>query len=196
MLFLAHAESGNALFAMFDNNVINWLVLVGCVVYLWAKLMPGVFASRKSSIETAIAEAQAARREGEEFLAKQTERLEKAEHEAESIIVEAKKIAEQMKAEAISQAEKEMSDFKHKIEQQIENERNMAVNELKGVAAKSAIVLAESVLSEKLTSQSKERLMNQFFEQLESSLAGKQSSKNGRASAGHLGKSKEKVEAK
>ena len=57
----------------FDNNFINWLLLLAFLGWLIAKNLPPVFNSRRQSIENEISSAQAAKEEGEKFLEEQKE---------------------------------------------------------------------------------------------------------------------------
>src|SRR5215471_15967448 len=167
MLFFATVEHGNALFELFDNNIINWLLLVGLLAWLSAKQLPGLFAARKDAIETTLKEASQARAEGAAFLEAQQTKIANAEKEAEKILVEAKQMAEQMRLQADEQTKKELTDFSAKIEQQIEGERQVAITQLRAAAAKAAVRLAEATLPAHMTDATKERLMGQFFQQLE-----------------------------
>src|SRR4030095_6358889 len=167
MLFFATVEHGNVLFELFDNNVINWLLLVALLAWLAGKQLPGLFARRNEAIETTLGEAAQARAEGVAFLEAQQMKIANAEKEAEKILVEAKQMAEQMKAQADEQTKKELADFSRKIEQQIEGERRMAITQLRAAAAKAAVRLAEATLPAHMTDATRERLMGQFFQQLE-----------------------------
>jgi F-type H+-transporting ATPase subunit b len=167
MLFFATVEHGNALFEIFDNNVINWLLLVALLAWLASKQLPGLFAARKTAIETTLKEASQARAEGVAFLEAQQTKIANAEKEAEKILVEAKQMAEQMRAQAEQQTKKELSDFAAKIEQQIAGDRQVAITQLRAAAAKAAVRLAEATLPAHLTDATRDRLMSQFFQQLE-----------------------------
>ncbi len=119
MFILATVEHGNALFELFSNNLINWLVLIALIAWLAQKQLPGLFAARKESIETTLKEASQARAEGQAFLEAQQKKIANAEKEAEKILVEAKEMAEQMRAQAAEQTKKEIADLSLNIEQQI-----------------------------------------------------------------------------
>ena len=167
MLFFATVEHGNALFELFDNNVINWLLLVALLAWLASKQLPSLLAARKEGIETGLKEAAQARAEGAAFLEAQQAKIANAEKEAEMILVEAKQMAEQMRAQAEEQTKKELADFAAKVEQQIAGERQMAITQLRAAAAKAAVRLAEATLPAHITDATRDRLMSQFFQQLE-----------------------------
>ncbi len=51
----------------FENNLINWLVLVVLLVILWNKVTPPMFAGRKEKIENSLREAAEAKAQGDAF---------------------------------------------------------------------------------------------------------------------------------
>lgn len=168
MLLFATAEHGFMLFD-FENNLINWLLLVVLLCILMAKIMPGIFQSRKESIESALSEASLAKQAGLAFLAEQESRVSNLEKEADGILVEAKQMAERMKQEMEAQTMKDMADLRTRIEHEMANERQLAISQLRTATAKAAIVLTEKSLPSAITDSAKARLMSQFLQQLEAS---------------------------
>jgi ATP synthase F0 subunit b len=156
------------LFKLFENNLINWLLLVGFLIYLWLKVTPAMFAGRKEQIENALKEAEQAHKEGQEFFNQQKARIENAEHESEKILAEARKVAEEMKAEISAQTKTEIESLSHRIDQQIKAETNQAKTEMRRRAATVAVRLAEASLPGAITSSAKSKLHSQFIGQLES----------------------------
>jgi F0F1-type ATP synthase membrane subunit b/b' len=123
MLFLATVEQSNSLFALFENNLINWLLLIVLLFWLGNKYLPGAFRSRQNSIETMLREASQARAEGIAFLEAQQKKIANAEKEAEKILVDARHMAEQMRTQLEEQTRRELDDLRLKVEQQIAGER-------------------------------------------------------------------------
>lgn len=152
----------------FSNNLLNWLLLVVLLVWLWMKVTPGVFAARKESIESALKEAEQARLNSEQFLNEQKSRIADAEAEAEKILSEAKSVAATMAAEIKKQAEQEEAALKERIQQQIQAEMQMAKTEMRRRTATVAVRLAEAGLPSAITDSSRGRLHDEFVKQLES----------------------------
>lgn len=163
----AAAEGGNPVFALFENNLINWIVLIVLIVWFASKKLPGVFAQRTSAIDAAIQEARLTREEGEKFLQDQQQKIANAEKESDNILVEAKQIAEQMRSDMESATKKEVSDLETRIQQEIDNQRQMAVMQLRIAAAKAAIKLSEEGIPKALNDNMKGKLVNDFIDQLE-----------------------------
>ncbi len=152
----------------FENNFINWGVLTLALWFLWNKFMPQIFADRRQRIERALAQAEQIKTEGETFLALQRERIVNAEKEADEILVEAKQVAERMKASIAEQAQKDAVELQKKIEQQIATHRQMVIAELRSQAAVVAVRLAEATLPGAITDKVKLNLQEGFIGQLES----------------------------
>ena len=70
-MFLFAEVEHNQLFAMFENNVINWVLLVAFFWWVMAKNLPPVFKARDESINATLAAAQKARLDAEALLEKQ-----------------------------------------------------------------------------------------------------------------------------
>ncbi|HEY9683868.1 MAG TPA: hypothetical protein V6C86_19960 [Oculatellaceae cyanobacterium] len=153
---------------LFENNLINWILLVVGLVYLYNKFVPPLFVKREESIKAALADAAEAKRQGQEFLAEQKKRIENAEAEQKQILADARHLADQLKMQMEAQAKSDAAQLLTKIEQQIANERQSAVTELRQAAAAASIKLTEQILPSLLDGEAKAKLLNQFMEQLDS----------------------------
>ena len=154
--------------ALFENNLINFIVLAVLLGILWQRVMPGVFAARKERIERDLTEAKRIQREGEEFYEQQKVRIANAEKEAELILVDAKRVAEQMKEQITQQTKKDAEDLEKKITQQIATQRQMVITELRSQAATVAVRIAEASLPGAITGKVKQGLQDRFIKQLDS----------------------------
>jgi F-type H+-transporting ATPase subunit b len=163
----AAAEGGNPVFQLFENNLINWIVLVVVIVWFSAKALPGVLAQRRSTIDSALQEARQARVEGEAFLTEQQQRIANAERESDNILIEAKQIAEKMRTDMDVATKKELADLQTRMEQEIVNQRQMAIQQMRTTAAKAAIALSEVALPQAMNDRVKGKLLNDFIEQIE-----------------------------
>lgn len=169
MFFFAveHVEGFEAFKQLFENNLINWLVLVAAIVYLWNKNVPPMFKAREEHIESAIKDAALVKKQGEDLLEEQKKRIANAEAEAQKILSEAKALAVQLGQQMEAQAKQDRADLETKIKQQMENERRLAVTQMRQTAAAAAIKLTEQLLPSLLDEQSKAKLLDQFMEQLD-----------------------------
>jgi F-type H+-transporting ATPase subunit b len=174
-MFLFAVESGEqlsgyaALAHLFENNVINWLVLVVLLIILWNKVTPAMFAKREESITTALREAAEARAQAEALLKEQEAKVANVEQEVAKKKTDAQALAEELRVQRQKQTEKDLADLTLKLQNQISTERAVAVTELRGVAAKAAIHLTEQALPSMMNDSIRGKLLNQFMEQLDSS---------------------------
>jgi F-type H+-transporting ATPase subunit b len=167
VFLFAEVDAYESLKALFENNLINWLILMAGVVYLWNKFVPPMFKAREESITNAIVEARAAKSQGEAMLEEQKVKIANAEQEAAKILDEAKALATQLKQQMEAQTLKDTADLKAKIEQSIANERQAAITSLRQAAARASIILTEKALPSLLDETAKARLLTQFMEQLD-----------------------------
>jgi F0F1-type ATP synthase membrane subunit b/b' len=163
----AAAEGGNPVFQLFENNLINWIVLIVAIVWFAAKSLPAVFEQRKAGIDAALSEARLVRTEGETFLVTQQQRIANAEKESDNILVEAKQMADKMRTDMELSTKKEIADLETRIEQEIGNQRQLAIMQLRTAAARAAISLSEEGIPKALTDDMKGKLVNNFIDQLE-----------------------------
>lgn len=166
-MFLFAEVEHNQLFAMFENNVINWVLLVVFFWWVMAKNLPPVFKARDESINATLAAAQKARTEAEALLEKQKAAVANAEKEAEQILVEAKTIAAEMQANLEAQTQRDIAEMLVKFESAVASERQLLVNELRQASVKAAIELTRGQLASQTSTEVKANLLNQFMEQLE-----------------------------
>lgn len=154
---------------IFENNVINWLVLVVLLVLLWNKVTPPMFAKREEGINTALREAAEARAQGEAFLKEQEAKVANVEEEVAKKKADAKALAEELKVQREKQTTKDLADLTQKLQNQIATERAVAVTDLRSTAAKAAIHLTAEALPSMMNDTIRGKLLNQFMEQLDSS---------------------------
>lgn len=152
---------------LFANNLINWILLVFLLGVLWARVTPAMFASRKDRIESALREAEAARVEGQTFLKEQERKIENAEKDAEQILVEARRVAEEMRVQMAADTKTEAETLRKKIEQQIASERQQAITEMRSQAATVAVRLAEATLPGAVSDSARKRLLGEFIQQVD-----------------------------
>lgn len=168
-MFCVAVDGIESFFGVFENNLINWLILVGILVWLCSRYAVPLLAARKERIEATLAQAAKAKSESMAFLESQQKRLAAAEEEAKAIVVEARQIAESMNAEIMAQTKKDIAALEQHVKVQLENERRLAVMQLRSTAAKAAIKLSSQQLPGVVNDSIRVRLLGQFLEELEAS---------------------------
>lgn len=179
MLFFAEVEhhQPGLVDVIFDfkSNVINWVILVGLLIYGINKLVPPMLASRERAIRDDLNSAAKVKAESDAFFLEQKQNLENAQKESDKIVEEAKTVAQQLKAEILSQTTKEVADLEKKIESAIANERQMIVTEVRTAAVEAAIHLSRGYLEKNVSESDNKRLLSQFMQELDSLSTGGES---------------------
>lgn len=165
----SHAEEHGAGHeaGLFDNNFINWLLLLAFLGWLIAKNLPGVFSARKASIESEISAANAAKAEATAFLEEQRRKIADVEKEVEKMLSDAKQDASRSKALIEEQTDKEMKEMLAKFESSIHNERQLLVTEMRAAVVKAAVAISEEQLRSQVNESVKGELLNKFMSQLD-----------------------------
>jgi len=167
MYFFAEVAENSGFMGMFENNLINWLLLVAFLWWVMATKLPPVFKGREESINATLASAKLAREEALALLEKQKAAVANAEVEAENILKEAKHAAHEMQVAIEQQTKKEVEDMLHKFEGALAGERQMLVTQMRHAAVEAALQLVRGELASRVTPEVRANLLNQFMDQLE-----------------------------
>ncbi|MDZ4832560.1 MAG: hypothetical protein SGJ27_02040 [Candidatus Melainabacteria bacterium] len=152
----------------FKSNVINWIFLVGFLIYGINKLVPPMLEKRERAINEQMESAARVKAESDAFFAEQQRNLENAQKESDKIVDEAKTVAQQLKAEILSQTTREVADLHRKLESSLANERQMIITEVRTAAVEAAVKLSQSYLEKNVSESDNKRLLSQFMQELDS----------------------------
>jgi F-type H+-transporting ATPase subunit b len=90
--------------------------------------------------------------------------MSKVRQEAAGIITQAKQEAEGVKASILDQAKAEQSRIVQQAQAQLENEKQKALNEIKGQIADMVVSASETILREKLDDKKDKQLIEQALQ--------------------------------
>lgn len=148
---------------------INFAIVAGALIWVFAKILPPTFRANAENISSAITKATAAKAEADRQLKDAEQRLARLEDEIRALRVDAEKegvaAAESIRAMAKSDVEKVGIAAKAEIEAA---ERAARI-ELKALAAKLAVDGAESLVAKQLTPQTQDALIAGFVTSLQGS---------------------------
>lgn len=176
MLFFAAAaraaEKGGANAATAPAELFKWInfaIVAGALIWVFAKKLPPVFRANAEKIGSAITKATAAKAEADRLLKDAEQRLARLEQEVRGLREEAQRegAAEAERIRALAKSDAEKIGVAAKME--IEAAERAARIELKALAAKLAVDGAESLLAKQLTPQTQESLIAGFVKSLEAS---------------------------
>jgi F-type H+-transporting ATPase subunit b len=148
---------------------INFAIVAGALIWVFAKKLPPVFRTNAEKIGSAITNATAAKAEADRQLEESEQRLARLEQEVRGLREEALRegAAEAERIRALAKSDAEKIGVAAKAE--IEAAERAARIELKALAAKLAVDGAESLLAKQLTPQNQEALVAGFVKSLQGS---------------------------
>lgn len=139
----------------FSFGLIFWMSVSFLVVlyilgkFAWKPIL-GVLSERERTIEDALNAAQKAREEIAAMNARNEELMREAREERELLLKEARDIRDREVAEAKAKAKAEGDALLARAREDIRNEKNAAITEMKNQVAELSILVAERILREKL----------------------------------------------
>lgn len=160
------ADEGGGLTEFF-LTALNLLILIGVLVFFARRPIRSFFADRYAHIRDDL---QAATRSLEEAEARHEEwsrRLEGLDQELESIRATARERAEAERQRVIAEAGVAAERIRRDARAAVEQELRRAREQLRQEAAELAIQLAGEALSDKVSQQDRDRLIDEFIETIE-----------------------------
>ena len=144
----------------------SFLLLIFLVKkYAWGNIT-SILDARAEKITNDIDEAEAARKKAEELAAKREAELAGSRQEATTILETAKEPAEKNKAHILSEANQEALRLKEKAQLEISQNKEEAMNSIKGDVADLTVNLAGKLLSQQLDSEGHRQLIDRYLNEL------------------------------
>jgi F-type H+-transporting ATPase subunit b len=146
---------------------INFLILVGVLVYFARKPIQAFFAERRGTIQSDLESAAALQRQAEARHSKWQRRLVDLERELQEIRATSRERAERERdrilADAKAAAERIRDDAHNAIGQELRRAKDL----LREEASELAVELASGMLRDNLTEGDRDRLLDEFIERIE-----------------------------
>ena len=144
----------------------SFLLLIFLVKkFAWGNIT-SILDARAEKITNDIDEAEAARKKAEELAAKREAELAGSRQEATTILETAKETAEKNKAHILSEANQEALLLKEKAQLEISQNKEEAMNSIKGDVADLTVNLAGKLLSQQLDSEGHRQLIDRYLNEL------------------------------
>ena len=144
----------------------SFLLLIFLVKkFAWGNIT-SILDARAEKITNDIDEAEAARKKAEELAAKREAELAGSRQEATTILETAKETAEKNKAHILSEANQEALRLKEKAQSEISQNKEEAMNSIKGDVADLTVNLAGRLLSQQLDSEGHRQLIDRYLNEL------------------------------
>lgn len=144
----------------------SFLLLIFLVKkFAWGNIT-SILDARAEKITNDIDKAEAARKKAEELAAKREAELAGSRQEATTILETAKETAEKNKAHILSEANQEALRLKEKAQLEISQNKEEAMNSIKGDVADLTVNLAGRLLSQQLDSEGHRQLIDRYLNEL------------------------------
>lgn len=143
---------------IFWMSVTFLIVLFLLKKFAWKPIL-NMIHEREKSIEDALASAERAKREMAELKASNERILNEARSERDQLLKEAREAKDAIISEAKSKAQKEADRLMAAARENIQNEKNAAIADLKNQVATLSIEIAEKILKEHLSSDDKQKAL-------------------------------------
>lgn len=157
-LYILNALVSPAIGLIFWTTIVFLLLIVLLGKYAWKPIL-GAIKSREEGIEKALAGAQSALNDMRELKENNEKILIKAREERDTLLKEARDTKDAIIAEAKAKATKESERIVGVAREQINNEKNAAITELKNQVATLSIEIAEKILKSELSSDEKQKTL-------------------------------------
>lgn len=154
---------GEFSFGLFFWQLLLFILLVFLLrIFAWKPIL-GAVNKREKSITDALASAEKAREEMAELKADNQKILKQAILEREAIVKEAKNTRDTIIDESKDKAKEEAHKIIANAKKNIENEKNLAIKEIKNQVAEISVQIAEKILKQELKD---EKLQKDYINQL------------------------------
>lgn len=140
-----------------EFGLIFWMVVGFGILFLilskfaWKPILAGI-KERENSIEESLRQAEKARAEMSQLVAKNEELLNQAKEERNKILHEAREAADRLKNEIVTKAQKDAEEKIQAAFREIEIQKKAAIVEVKNTVGNMALEIAEKVIRKELKS--------------------------------------------
>ncbi len=168
---LAAAEGGGGGLADVNLGLTIWTIVLFALFaavlarFGWGPLLRAV-EEREKSIRDAVEGAQRAQTEAQALLVQHKEALAQARREREELIKQAMAEAQQLRTDLIAQARADAEHLTQKAKDQIERETRAAIQELRAQVVDLAVDAAAKIVESSLTPDAQRKLVEDFIAKL------------------------------
>jgi F-type H+-transporting ATPase subunit b len=147
-------------FDIFEANLINLSIVLAVLVYFGRGFLTSLLGDRSAAIAAAIQEAETRKQQAAAALAEQQQKLAQAQAEAAKLRTEAEVAAQSASAAILAKAEDDVRRMRETAAQELGNEQDRIINELRQRIAAMAAQRAESELPGRLNNDVQQRLID------------------------------------
>ena len=151
---------------LFVWTIITFLILLGLLSkFAWKPLLHAL-EKRENEIARSLKDAEKARKELDRLTSKGNEIIAKARSEAQAIVGEGKKAADQLKESTLSKAKETAAANLDDAKEQIKMEKEKAIAEIKGEVVGLSLSIAEKLVKKNLNEEDNKSLINESLKNI------------------------------
>jgi F-type H+-transporting ATPase subunit b len=162
-------EEHNPILPEFDELLWGSIAFLLVFFVLWRFAFPRIgelLRARTEKIQGEMEQAEETRREADRILADYRRQLATARDEANGIIEEARRTAEQLRKDLQEKAEREAQGTVQRAQEEIRAERDRVMQELKAQVGTLSVQLAERVVGASLDARRHKQLIDSYIEEV------------------------------
>ena len=140
--------------------LVNFLILMALLYFVGYKRILSVLDQRSERIKASLDESEKAKKQAEVAQEEMRKQLEQSRQGSAQVMEQARQMAEKFREEEMAKARAESEAFLQRARQQIQQERDAAVEELRARFADLAITAAERVVGRSLDKNAHKELID------------------------------------
>ena len=151
---------------LFVWTIITFLILLGLLSkFAWKPLLHAL-EKRENEIARSLKDAEKARKELDRLTSEGDEIIAKARSEAQAIVGEGNKAADQLKESTLSKAKETAAANLDDAKEQIKMEKEKAIAEIKGEVVGLSLSIAEKLVKKNLNEEDNKSLINESLKNI------------------------------
>ncbi len=158
---------------MLDPNpgLIAWTIVTFIILVLilrkfaWKPILKAL-QDREAHVQSTLERAEEARKEAARILDENRKQLDRAEEEGRRIMTESRALGEKLKEEIIAKANQQSQRLVDQAKEEIDRDKQAALNQLRSEVASLAIKAAEKILDETLDETRHRKIVDAYLHQL------------------------------
>jgi F-type H+-transporting ATPase subunit b len=147
-------------------QIVNFILLVCLLVYVYRKNSAGAFEKRSLEVQTAMEEAARAKKEAEDKYLEYQTRVAQLDEEIGRILVLSKEDADRERASIVEEAKKQSAKIVEQAELTAKHEVVLAKNELRKEAAELAAAMAAEAIKKETTPEDQRSWVQAYIDKI------------------------------
>ena len=147
-------------------QIVSILILFVALTYILYEPVRKVLEDRRRRIESDVEDAKRKKTEAKEYKAKYEEKLQNVEKETEAILKEARRKAQELENEIITNAKMEAAEITDRAKKEIHLERKKAEDEIKKQMIEMAVLMAGKMITLSLNEEAQMNLIRETLKEM------------------------------